>query len=100
MKVVSSSDIWAIGKFLGALYVVKKGYFVGRWYLRILTELLLLGPANFDNFAFVGVKPHKIGSAASWMMWFLGFKPRARNRYKRLQHTPFLVVLARKSWCT
>ena len=28
------------------------------------------------------------------MMWLLGFKPRARNRWKRLQHTPHLVVLA------
>ena len=29
-------------------------------------------------------------------MWFLGFKPRARNHEKKLQQAPFLVALARK----
>ena len=32
-------------------------------------------------------------SCASQVMWFLGFEPRARNHYKRLQHAPFFVVL-------
>ena len=29
-------------------------------------------------------------------MRFLGFKSRARNGYKKLQYTPFLVLLARE----
>ena len=79
-----------------------------------------------DNFASVRLNNHEIGSAAKRIgtvvhllapptqglcsnpryqskghhvplrMWFLEFKPRARNRYKRLQHAPFLEILARE----
>ena len=37
-------------------------------------------------------KGHHVPTYCYWVMWFLTFKPRTRNCYKRLQHNPFL-------WC-